>query len=126
MGATYKHDYRAFGDHVLRAAFMESDMVRRALNVQANAEFLASDHVDTGRFESSYVTESGRTGGGRKRDRAFGRVRNVDPKAAHIELGHNIITGKRYTDKGRKRKREVKGHVEGLHTLTRSLDAAGD
>lgn len=126
MGATYRHNYKAFGDLVLRAGFMEADMVRRALNVQANAEFLAADHVRTGEFERSYVTESGRTGGGRKHDRAFGRVRNTHPHAVSIELGHDIHTSPRYTAGGRKRKRDGRGHVEGLHTLTRSLDAAGD
>lgn len=124
-GAIYRHDYRAFGDLVLRAGFMEADMVRRGLNVQANAEFLAADHVRTGEFERSYVTESS-THGGRKHDRAAATVRNTHPKAVSIELGHDIVTGSRYTESGRKRRRGVQGHVDGLHTLTRSLDAAGD
>lgn len=126
---TYKHDYRAFGDEVLRAPFMEEEMVRRALNGLANAEFLASQHVVTGQYAGSFVVESGLRGGA-KNDRAFADLTNTDPHAADIEFGHNIPNEKvTYTPSGRRRKPKVAGpnrHVPGLYILTRSIDAMSD
>jgi len=123
---TYKHNYRAFGDEVLRADFMERECVDRCLEGQANAEFLASQHVVTGRYAGSFVVESGRRGG-KRNDRAFAALVNTDPAAAHIEFGHDIpLEQVTYTKTGRRRKSKATGpkrHVEGLYILTRSIDA---
>jgi hypothetical protein len=122
---TYKHHYTVFGDEVLRAEFMERECVDRCLEGQATAEFLASQHVVTGRYAASFVVESGRRGG-RRNDRAFAALVNVDPEAAHIEFGHDIpLEQVTYTKTGRRRKSKLAGprrHVEGLYILTRSID----
>lgn len=124
MPAKYTHDYKAFGDAVLRAAFMEEHLVGRALHGQAVAEHLAGEHEVTGQFQSSFVVESSRSGGGKKHDRAQAILRNVDPNAVSIELGHDIPDG--LPRKGKRRNAAgPRKHVEGLHILTRALDEMG-
>lgn len=126
--ADYTHDYKAFGDEVLRSAFMEAEMVQRALEGLAVAEHLAGDHVRTGHYAASFVVESGRDGG-KKSDRAYARLANTDPAAADIEFGHTIpVEPVTYTKTGRRRKSKAAGpgkHVEGQYILTRSLDGMG-
>lgn len=124
MAAKYTHDYKAFGDAVLRAPFMEEHLVGRALNGQAAAEALAAEHTLTGRFQGSFVVESNRSGGGKKHDRAQALLRNTDPDAGHIELGHDVADG--LPRKGKRRDAAgPRKHVEGLHILTRALDEMG-
>ena len=126
---TYKHDYRAFGDEVLRSDFMLDDMERRALNAQYVAEGESPSY--TGRFRASWVVKSGKNGG-RKNDRAYAVVENTDPVAADIEFGHDIPIGGEgvaYTKSGRKRKRKIQGprrHVDGAHVLGKARAALGD
>lgn len=115
MTARYKLDYAAFGRLVLNSPAMEAEMRARAERVQA--EFIAtapvSDQPDDehrGRYKDSSSVESG-THGGIHHDRAYGRVTVDDEAAMSIEYGHHTKKGK---------------FVEGSHTLTRALDAAGD
>lgn len=124
MAAKYTHDYKAFGDAVLRSGFMEEHLVGRALQGQAVVEHLAGEHEVTGQFQSSFVVESSRSGGGKKHDRAQAVLRNVDPNAVSIELGHDIPDG--LPRKGKRRDAAgPRKHVEGLHILTRALDEMG-
>jgi len=115
MGASYRHDYRAFGEHVLRADWMRANLLARAERVKAAAEADAARYSDTGHYASSFESSSG-THGGSRGDRAYGRVRNTDPAAAAIEFGH--LSGQT----GDTDRRPVEGH----HTLVRALDAAAD
>jgi hypothetical protein len=124
MGAKYTHDYKVLGDAVLRSGFMEGHLVSRALDAQAVAEHLAGQHEVTGQFQSSFVIESNRSGGGKKHDRPQAVLRNVDPNAVSIELGHDVPDG--LPRKGKRRNAAgPRKHVEGLHILTRALDEMG-
>jgi len=115
MGATYRHDFHAFGEHVLRSEWMRAEMLARAGRVKAAAEADAARYSNTGHYAESFEASSG-TDGGAHGDRAFGRVKNTDPAAAAIEFGH--LSGSR----GDVDRRPVEGH----HTLVRALDAAAD
>jgi hypothetical protein len=114
MGATYRHDYKAFGKFVLNAPFMQEAMKARAEKVKAAAVADTATYSDTGHYAESFKVESG-VNGGANHDRAYGRVKNTDPAAAVIEFGH--LSGKE-GDPDRK-------PVEGHHTLVKALDAAG-
>lgn len=103
----YQQDFRAFGEHVLKAAFMVEEMHRRAERVHRVAVDTA--HVEEGTERESFHVESGMN-----RERAFGRVLSTDPHFLSKEFGHAVV------DKDGK----TVGHVEGLYTLTRALDAA--
>lgn len=110
----YRHDHAAFGRLVLNADFMRAHLEQRAERVKAAAEALAAEHEVSGEFQNSFVTDSGVDGGARG-DRAWAQVRNTDPNAISIEAGH--LSGERGSTNRRP--------VEGLHTLTRALEAGG-
>lgn len=108
MGTRYVHNYPAFGEQVLRAQFMQSDMRSRATRIKT--EFEATAPERTGHYKSSARVESG-VRGGPHGDRAYGQVIVDDEAAMSIEFGHTAQDG---------------SHVEGSYTLTKAMDAAGD
>lgn len=113
----YDLDVEAFGRLVLRSEFMKADMLARAERVKETFQATApvgspaegDDHP--GRYRDSAHVESGtmRVPGG-SGERAYGRVVVEDEAAMSIEFGHTASNGRQ---------------VEGSHTLTRALDAAG-
>lgn len=80
----YEHNYRRFGDEVLRAEFMQNVMRARAVQIQVAAEQLAP--IDTGDYATSFEVDSGVRRTGRTR-RAYGRVTNTAPHAMAVEFG---------------------------------------
>lgn len=128
--AYYKHNYRAFGEAVLRAEAMEAHMRARAEKIKARFEETAPvgapyEHDDhAGRYRDSCEIGSG-TEGGLDFHRAYARVNVMDPAAMQIEFGHTAEF-----DEHGKPARHGEGvrsvYVEGSHTLTRAVDAARD
>lgn len=113
----YVLDSEAFGRLVLRSEGMKADMHARADRVKAVFEATApvgepyEDDHHAGRYKDSAEVESGEMHVPDGRGiRAYGRVTVNDPAAMSIEFGHTASNGR---------------HVEGSHTLTRALDAAG-
>lgn len=80
----YEHNYRRFGDEVLRAEFMQNVMRARAVQIQAAAEQMAP--IDTGEYITSFDVTSGVRRTGRTR-RAYGRVTNTAAHAMAVEFG---------------------------------------
>lgn len=130
MGARYQQNFGAFGRLVLRSEGMRADMASRADRIKA--QFVATapvgDPVESddhaGRYRDSAESSSG-TDGGPNRDRAFGRVDVTDPAAMSIEFGHVPERGPdgKFAERGTGK---AYPPIEGHHTLTRALDAAGD
>lgn len=86
MASTYRHDYEAFGKHVLEAEWMVADMLRRAELGAAAAK--ATAPKDTTAYTDSIEAEAGiRPATGRYKRRAVGRVVANDPAAFQIEHG---------------------------------------
>lgn len=84
----YKQDYKAFGEHVLRAPWMIAEMAKRAERIKASAE--AAAPVDEkgphpGRYKDSFKIESGIRAG--DRPRAYAEVYNDSPEAVFVEFG---------------------------------------
>lgn len=111
----YVHNYEAFDQQVLASGWMEADMRARAERIKEQFEATApvgepyegDDHP--GRFRDSARVTSGTAHFGQG-IRAYGRVHVDDPAALSIEFGHHAKNGR---------------FVEGSHTLTNALDAAG-
>lgn len=80
---TYRRNRRGIGE-MLRAPFMQADMLRRAENAKAFAESIAPH--DTGGF-AEHMHASVVEHGGIRHDRAEGRLSNDDPGALSIETG---------------------------------------
>lgn len=108
----YRHQYKNFGDAVLRSEWMVAEMRRRAEAVKAAAEALApvgdpATDSHAGRYKDSFSVSAGvrkRTQGSR---RAVGRVVNSSPEATFVEYGSASGT-------------------PAYHTMARALDAASD
>lgn len=127
----YELNTAAFGRVLLRAEFLREHLDARAERVKEAFEATApvgspyetDDHP--GRYRDSASVESGtmHVPNGRG-ERAYGRVVVSDPAAMSIEFGHaaHFDARGRWTDRAHS-VREVR--VEGSHTLTRALDAAG-
>lgn len=104
----YKHDYAAFGEHVLRADFMREAMEGYAEKAKAAAEADApfdADSRDGTHYKDSFRVESRNVGGVHK-DRAEALLINDDEAAVFVEFGTK--------------------NNPAHHTLTRALDAARD
>lgn len=78
-------DYAGIGE-LLRADFMQAEMLRRVEKGKALAEVIAPR--DTGQFAASFHT-SVNSHGGARHDRAEGVLTNDDPAALSIETGTN-------------------------------------
>lgn len=128
MGAKYTHDYAAFRVEVLQAPFMEAEMRRRAEKVAEQFRATApvgnpipedeggeGDEHPTQYRDSAEVTSGPDGGLAPPGARAYGRVTVTDEHAMSIEFGH------RYRRKDGKIAR-----IEGAHTLTKAMGAAGD
>lgn len=102
----YTHDDDAFGEHVLRGAFMVGEMRRRADAGKAFAEVDAPfDPKTIQHYKDSFHSDA-KPDGGVSGDRAEGYVWSDDPMARHIEYGN--------------------GHEDTAHsTLTRALGVMG-
>lgn len=104
---TYTHNYEAFGEHVLRADWMEAAMTEVAKKIEAVAETIAPfdpESKDGSHYKDAFRVTS-TTKGGIHGDRAEARVINDDEAAMYVEFGT----------------RNNAAH----HTLTRALDAGG-
>lgn len=83
----YQHDYKAFGDHVLRAEWMVAEMASRAEKVKAAAEAIAPDAPPIGEgYKQSFHVKSG-IRKGKKTSRAYAEVYNDDDAAFFVEFG---------------------------------------
>jgi hypothetical protein len=73
---------------MLRAEFMEAEMLRRAEKVKAVCEATApfDPSNDGTHYKDLFRVESSRDGGVKK-DRAEAKVLNDDPASFHIEMG---------------------------------------
>jgi hypothetical protein len=80
----YEHNYRAFGNEVLRSGFMREQMESRAHVIMLTARRFSP--FETGRYIESFEVTSGVTQTGRTR-RAYGRVTNTAPHAMAVEFG---------------------------------------
>lgn len=78
----YRSSYRGIGE-MLCAPFMIAEMERRANAGKSYAESIAPEK--TGEYKASFEVESGIRQG--KTRRAFGRLKNTDPKAFYLEVG---------------------------------------
>lgn len=118
MGATYRHNYAAFGRLVLNSPMMETPMRRKAEKVQERFIETAPvsdepDNDDVRRYKDSSEVSSG-LNGGLNNDRAYGRVTVNHRAAMAIEYGH----------RARRKDGEPGEWVEGSYTLTNALRAA--
>lgn len=109
MGSRYNHNYRAFGEHALRGAFMRAEMARRAEAVEARAKATArvgdgSDGETPGEYRDGFQSET-RLRPDHHGGRWVGRVFNDVRYAAVLEFGRR------------------EGDDIGDRTLTRALDA---
>lgn len=96
MAARYDHNYRAFGNHVLQAAWMQAEMEARAERVAAAARAIAPvGDIDSGwyganrspgLYKASFQVSSGIRHA--RTSRAFGRVTNTAPYAGAVEYGY--------------------------------------
>jgi HK97 gp10 family phage protein len=90
VAAKFRASYEGIGE-LLRSAEMEQAMRRRAETIKQRAEQTApvgdpATDPHAGRYRDSFEVESGREGG-RKKDRAYGRVLNAAPEAFYVEYG---------------------------------------
>ena len=92
MGSTLTFSYQAIGDELLRAGWMQAEMLARAEEVMAYAVAIAPVYTGRGwdphrgRYRDSFYTSSGI--GGYKHDRAAGYVHNDSPEALVVEFGN--------------------------------------
>lgn len=89
MASWYEHNYRAFGDEVLRASFMRSAMRARATAIMSTAMSMAP--VDTGEYEASFELSDGLTTSGGEGIRVYARVTNTAGHAAAVEYGFGRV-----------------------------------
>lgn len=83
----YRHDHRAFGEHVLNASWMEAAMRSRAERVMTKAIAIAPvDQTAQDHYRDHFSVDSG-IHGGLNEDRAYGRVVNDHPNARLLEFG---------------------------------------
>jgi hypothetical protein len=106
----YRHQYKNFGDAVLRSEWMVAEMRRRAEAVKAAAEALApvgdpATDSHAGRYKASFRAEAGIRKASQGSRRAVGRVINDSPEALAVEYGTR--------------------NNEARHVMTSALDAAG-
>lgn len=80
----YVHNYRNFGNEVLRAPWMRAVMRARGVAVLAAAQQMAP--VETGEYVESFELTDGIRRTGRAR-RAYARVTNTAPHALAVEFG---------------------------------------
>lgn len=103
---TFKPSYEGIGE-LLRSDFLQAEMKRRALKVQAFAEATAPDHVPYGvGYKYEFETTSGVKTSKKDTRRAFGRVTNHSDHAIWVEYGGQ--------------------HTPAHRTLGKALRAAGD
>lgn len=84
----FQPNYAGIGE-MLRAEFMEAEMLRRAEKVKAVCEATAPydpNSKDGSHYKDSFRVEASRAGG-LKKDRAEAKVISDDPAAFHIEMG---------------------------------------
>lgn len=96
MGATYRHNYTAFRELVLKAPWMEAEMLARAEKVARRAKEIAP--VDEtgphpGRYRDS-ITASVHIRPGAK-GRAVGVISSDAPEARFIEFGTEKMAARR-------------------------------
>lgn len=103
---SYRLNYAAFGEEVMRSGFMLAEVRSRAERMLAAAE--ADAPHDTGQYAASFSVESKRDGGTDGK-RAEASLVNSDPDALAIEFGHVAHNGT---------------FVDGHHTMLRAIDAA--
>lgn len=132
MAPKYKLNYEAFGRQVLKSEAMQAHMRARAEKIKD--QFVATAPVGSpsesddhpGRYRDSARVESGVAIPSHGRgERAYGRVVVDDPAAMSIEYGHTA----EFDEQGRFAKRGTgvrSQFIDGSHTLTNALDAAGD
>jgi hypothetical protein len=106
----YRHQYKSFGDAVLRSEWMQAEMLRRAEAVKAAAEGDApvgdpKKDPHSGRYKASFRAEAGIRKPSQGSRRAVGRVINDSPEAPAVEFGTR--------------------NNEARHVMTSALDAAG-
>lgn len=89
MAARYEHNYRAFGDQVLRAGFMRTAMESRANAIRAHAEGISP--VDEGEYIDSFEVTTAITAYGGKSTRWGARVHNHAPHALAVEFGFGNV-----------------------------------
>jgi hypothetical protein len=106
MAAIYKPSHDGIGD-LLRAPFMQAEMLRRAQNVEAAARAAAPDATPLGvGYKYEFETTSGVKTSKKGTRRAYGRVTNHSDHALAVEYGF--------------------AETPKYRTLGRALDAAGD
>lgn len=94
MGASYRHDHAAFGEHVLRGEAVRNGLLARAETVRDRAK--ATARVDEtgphpGRYRDGFEASAPlRTLGGDSR--YVGRVENREPEAVFNEFGTDTNT----------------------------------
>ena len=82
----YEHNYKAFGNEVLRAPWMKAQMHARAYAIMLTARRISP--IESGDYiESFEVTDGIRPAGKRQTRRAYGRVTNTAPHAMAVEFG---------------------------------------
>jgi hypothetical protein len=113
MGSRYKHNYKAFGDAVLRSPAMVAEMRARAERVKSAAEADAAGYVDTGEYLSSFDASASVAKRPNSTARAVGVVSNVSEHAFMVEFGTQRVT------------KNGTVTTPARHTLSRALDAAG-
>lgn len=104
MATRYVHNYKAFGDEVLRAGWMVAEMRTRAEAVMAAAKAIApvgdprwgwyrdggSNAVRPGNYRDSFSVNSGVHAHGAGA-RAYGRVSNSASYAGIVEYGYGRV-----------------------------------
>lgn len=109
MATTFNASYTGIGQ-LIRSAEMQQAMRQMAEKIKTKAESTAPvggprNDPHAGRYRDSFKVESGRDGG-RKKDRAYGRVVNDAPEAFYIEYGSS--------------------RIEAHHTLLNAAQAVGE
>lgn len=83
----YEASYEGIGD-MLTAPFMQAEMRRRAEVGKAWAEARANrEAIDSGKYADSFEVDSGIQTSANGTRRAFGELRNTDPKSFVVEFG---------------------------------------
>lgn len=83
----YDADYSGIGQ-MLTSGFMQADMLRRAEEAKAWAVARAgTEAIDSGKYAGSFEVESGVQTSANGTRRAYGELRNTDPKSFVVEFG---------------------------------------